>query len=64
MLSAEKNDIENAHFYVDEYGNVYGNSVHLEGSLITKSYIEAAELRTAIIRGYNISENMEAALTI
>ena len=62
--SAEKNAIENAHFYVDECGNVYGNSVHLEGSLITKSYIEAAELRTAIIRGYNIGENVDAALTI
>lgn len=62
--SAKKDDIERAHFYVDEYGNVYGNSVRLEGSLITKSYIEAAEIRTAVIRGYSGDEKKDAALTI
>ena len=56
--------IENAKFYVDECGNVFGDSVHLKGALLSESVIEAAEIKTATITGYNISTNSEAALTI
>lgn len=59
-----KTGIEGAKFYVDERGNVFGNSVHLEGALLSKSTIEAAEIKTATITGYDINTNSEAALTI
>ena len=59
-----KENIEKANFYVDERGNVYGNSVYLKGSLITDSFIEAAEIKTAVIYGYNLGDkegNIQAA---
>ena len=59
-----KTGIEDAKFYVDECGNVFGDSVHLKGALLSESIIEAAEIKTATITGYNISTNSEAALTI
>lgn len=44
-------DIGNAPFQVTLNGSLYANNGLFEGSLITRSVIEASELKTAIIRG-------------
>lgn len=52
----DKNDIENAKFFVDEYGNMYAGSAYFKGTIITDSIIKAAEIQTAILTGAGKSE--------
>lgn len=43
--------IENANFRVDSQGNLYAGSGYFNGTIITRSFIESAEIRTAKIIG-------------
>ena len=43
--------IKNSNFLLDAYGNFYANSGYFEGAILTKSTIEAARIKTAIIEG-------------
>lgn len=49
--SLQSSDATDAKFRVDDKGNLYASSGYFEGAIITKSIIEAAEIRTAIISG-------------
>ena len=49
--SQDKTAIEASPFYVDKNGNVFANSGHFEGAIISKSSIEASEIITATITG-------------
>lgn len=49
--SDSKQDIEKSKFFVDEYGNMYAGSGYFDGTIITNSTIEAAEIKTAILTG-------------
>ncbi len=44
-------DLQGANFKIDAKGNFYANSAYIQGSIISDSYIEAAEMRTALITG-------------
>lgn len=60
-------DIENARFRVDTYGNLYAGSGYFQGTIITDATITAAEIKTATITGYAKDDNgnyTNAALTI
>lgn len=60
-------DIENARFRVDTYGNLYAGSGYFQGTIITDATITAAEIKTATITGYSKDTNgnySNAALTI
>ena len=60
-------DIENARFRVDTYGNLYAGSGYFQGTIITDATITAAEIKTATITGYAKDNNgnyTNAALTI
>lgn len=46
-----KEDIEKSKFFVDEYGNMYAGSGYFDGTIITNSTIEAAEIKTAVLTG-------------
>lgn len=48
---ANKEQIEASKFFIDQYGNMYAGSGYFEGTIITKSTIEAAEIKTAILTG-------------
>lgn len=48
---ATKEGIEKAKFFVDEYGNMYAGSGYFDGTIITNSVIEAAEIKTAKLTG-------------
>lgn len=50
---APDDNIQLSPFYVDSKGNMYAGSGYFDGAIITKSTIEAAEIRTAIITGNN-----------
>lgn len=61
--------IQNAPFFVDRQGNFYSRNGYFQGSIITDSIIQAAEIKTAILTGkkpesttYNNQESF--ALTI
>lgn len=59
--------IEQAPFKVDSLGNMYAGQGYFEGSIITKSTIEAAEIQTVKITGLGSKyqqDNSDAALTI
>lgn len=47
--------IQRAPFFIDKNGNFYSRSGYFEGSIITKSVIEAAEIRTATLTGTSSS---------
>ena len=49
--SLQSSDATDAKFRVDDKGNLYASSGYFEGAIITKSIIEAAEIRTATISG-------------
>lgn len=49
--SLQSLDATDANFKVDDKGNLYASSGYFEGAIITKSTIEAAEIRTATISG-------------
>ena len=60
-------DIENARFRVDTYGNLYAGSGYFQGTIITDATITAAEIKTATITGYakdNEGNYSNAALNI
>ena len=60
-------DIENARFRVDTYGNLYAGSGYFQGTIITDATITAAEIKTATITGYAKDDNgnyTNAALNI
>lgn len=63
LLWAGANDssaegIQNSKFFVDEYGNMYAGSGYFDGTIITNSTIEAAEIRTMKLTGTGkISDN-------
>lgn len=60
-------DIENAKFRVDTYGNLYAGSGYFQGTIITDATITAAEIKTATITGYKKDSNgnyINAALNI
>ena len=64
-----KDAIENAPFFIDRQGNFYSRNGYFQGSIITDSTIEAAEIRTATLTGIKKTEstynNQESfALTI
>lgn len=50
-------DIQNAKFRVDTYGNLYAGSGYFQGTIITDATITAAEIKTATITGYAKDEN-------
>ena len=54
--SLQSSDATDAKFRVDDKGNLYASSGYFEGAIITKSIIEAAEIRTAIISGIGKDE--------
>lgn len=54
--SLKSSDATDAKFKVDDKGNLYASSGYFEGAIITKSIIEAAEIRTAIISGIGKDE--------
>ena len=59
--------IENAKFRVDTYGNLYAGSGYFNGTIITDATITAAEIKVATITGWRKDENGNsgpAALTI
>lgn len=59
--------IENAKFRVDTYGNLYAGSGYFNGTIITDATITAAEIKVATITGWGKDENGNsgpAALTI
>ena len=53
---AKELDATDANFKVDNKGNLYASSGYFEGAIITKSVIEAAEIRTATITGVGKDE--------
>lgn len=55
--NATKEGIENSKFFVDEYGNMYAGSGYFDGTIITNSIIEAAEIKTAKLTGIGKDEN-------
>lgn len=63
-------DIQNAHFKVDNLGNLYANSGYFVGTIITDATITASVLRTTTIEGFQHKDekgniiNKEAALSI
>lgn len=57
-------DIAQAPFKVDTYGNLYANSGYFEGTIISNATISAAKIRTAVLEGWNLETNEQAALTI
>lgn len=61
--SNNSEDIEKAPFRVDKYGNLYAGSGYFNGTIITNSIIEAAEIRTAVLTG-RANDGNDAALTI
>jgi hypothetical protein len=54
-----KEDIEEAKFKVDEYGNMYAGSGYFDGSILTNATIEAAKIKTAIIEGTGNKDNAD-----
>lgn len=58
-----KEQIQASKFFVDQYGNMYAGSGYFDGTIITKSTIEAAEIKTAKLIGSGISAD-EPALII
>lgn len=54
--SSQSSDATDAKFKVDDKGNLYASSGYFEGAIITKSVIEAAEIRTATISGIGKNE--------
>lgn len=52
-----KDAVEASKFFVDQYGNMYAGSGYFEGAIISKSTIEAAEIRTAILTGTGNKDN-------
>ena len=46
-----KEQIQASKFFVDQYGNMYAGSGYFDGTIITKSTIEAAEIKTAKLTG-------------
>lgn len=48
---ATGNNIDSAPFWVDSKGNMYAGSGYFNGAIITKSTIEAAEIKTATLTG-------------
>lgn len=57
-------DAADAKFKVDENGNLYASSGYFEGAIITKSTIEAAEIRTATITGIGKESNEKYGLVL
>lgn len=55
--NATKEGIENSKFFVDEYGNMYAGSGYFDGTIITNSIIEAAEIKTAKLTGIGKDED-------
>lgn len=49
--NSSKEGIENSKFFVDQYGNMYAGSGFFDGTIITNSVIEAAEIKTAVLTG-------------
>lgn len=66
--NATAEGIQNSRFFVDEYGNMYAGSGYFDGTIITNSYIEAAEIRTMKLTGIGkrgiVSESETPALII
>lgn len=54
-----KDDVEASKFFVDQYGNMYAGSGYFEGAIISKSTIEAAEIKTAVLTGTGNKNNSE-----
>lgn len=52
-----KEHIEASKFFVDQYGNMYAGSGYFEGAIISKSTIEAAEIKTAVLTGTGNKDN-------
>lgn len=48
-------EIQEANFIVDQYGNVIARSGYFEGSIISKSIIEASEIKTATLTGSGLA---------
>lgn len=59
-----KEEIEASKFFIDQYGNMYAGSGFFEGTIITKSTIEAAEIKTAILTGTGKNNEGNPALLI
>lgn len=53
-------DIEKSAFFVDEYGNMFAGSGYFDGTIITNSTIQAAEIKTAILTGTGTDANQPA----
>lgn len=49
--NATAEGIQNSKFFVDEYGNMYAGSGYFDGTIITNSSIEAAEIKTMKLTG-------------
>lgn len=62
--SSDDADIANAPFKVDSYGNLYAGSGFFNGTIISNASITAARIKTAIIEGWSLEANSQAALTI
>lgn len=52
-----KDAVEASKFFVDQYGNMYAGSGYFEGAIISKSIIEAAEIKTATLTGTGNKDN-------
>lgn len=62
--SSNANDIANAPFKVDSYGNLYAGSGFFNGTIISNASITAARIRAAVIEGWSLEANTPAALSI
>ena len=59
----DKDNIKNAKFFVDEYGNMYAGSGYFDGTIITNSTIRASRIETLTIAGTD-GNGKSAGLTI
>jgi len=55
--SSETSTVQDAEFKLDTYGNLFAGSAYFKGTIISDATITAAELRSAVIRGWDIKDS-------